>query len=667
MASVRSPVNRAGWLLAAISLGAAAALLGCSSTGVRKVGAPDWLGAWRASVVTAGELSPRTIQTLRSLDLEATYRHHPAEAAAALHQEAVKEPRPELLFALAEINYLRGQEAEKRDCTQSIACYYLCAGYAYHYLFATADGVRPLKPDAVQGEPGPFIGPLAPADAFDPRFRLACDLYNAGLAKCIRAAQRVGRLDPRQHLNVPTVDGRAFTLSVAHFGFNWKPEEFGKLLLCEDYEAVGLANQHHNYGMGVPLIAVRAAEAPSPSGAFYPREVSFPVTAFFRFEGTVADLAACRNGRLELYNPLAITALEVRSRSIPLETDLTTPLAYFLGHTDLDGLEYKAFLNADKLRRRGGIYFAEPYQPGKIPVLLVHGLLSSPLTWAPLFNDLRADPQVRERFQFWFYFYPTGNPYLAAAADLRQALAHLRADLDPDHKDHALDDLVLVGHSMGGLVAKLLTVDSGNDFWRLTGDDRPFEDLKIKPEARDELRPIFYFARQPAVRRVVFLGTPHHGSKLSPSLPARLAVRFVRLPKALMVAVREAGEENPDLPARLREGRIPTSVDLLAPGAPALELLAARPKPPGVHYHSVIGVAPKSSVLLERFLGDGEEEGDGVVPYTSAHLEGVDSEVVVRADHYHVHQHPLTVLEVRRILLEHARGGTGEILPVKGN
>jgi pimeloyl-ACP methyl ester carboxylesterase len=652
--------------LAVFALCAAAALLGCSSTGVRKAGAPDLLGAWRASAVTAGELSPRTVQTLRSLDLEAAYRHSPDEAAATLHQEAVKDPRPDWLFALAEINYLRGQAAEKRDCTQSIACYCLCAGYAYHYLFATAEGERPLKPDVVQGEPGPFIGPLAPADAFDPRFRLACDLYNAGLAKCIRAAQRVGRLDPRQALHVPTPGNQEFLLSVVHSGFTWKPEEFGKLLLSEDFEAVGLANQHRTYGLGVPLIAVRAADAPSPSGAFYPHEVSFPVTAFFRFEGTVADLASCRNGRLELYNPLAVQALEVRGHSIPLETDLTTPLAYFLGHTDLDGLEYRAFLNPDRLRKRGGIYFAEPYQPGRIPVLLVHGLLSSPLTWAPLFNDLRADPELRERFQFWFYFYPTGNPYLATAADLRQALAHLRADLDPERKDKALDDLVLVGHSMGGLVAKLLTVDSGNDFWRLTGDDRPFESLKIKPDASEELRPIFFFDQQPAVRRVIFLGTPHHGSKLSPSLPARLAVRFVRLPKTLMIAAREAGEDNPDLPARLREGRIPTSVDLLAPGAPALELLAARPKPPGVHYHSVIGVAPKTSVLLERFLGDGEEEGDGVVLYTSAHLDGVDSEVVVRADHYHVHQHALTVREVRRILLEHAKAGTGEILQVKG-
>src|SRR5205823_12424586 len=125
---------------------------------------------------------------------------------------------------------------------------------------------------------------LAPADPFDPHFRLACDLYNAALSKCIAAAQRVGRLDPRQELRLPAGDGGAFTLSVVHAGFPWKDEEFGPLLPCDDYEVEGLQNQHHAYGLGVPLVAVRAADAAPPEHKYYPKNVSFPVTAFFRFE-----------------------------------------------------------------------------------------------------------------------------------------------------------------------------------------------------------------------------------------------------------------------------------------------------------------------------------------------------------------------------------------------
>jgi pimeloyl-ACP methyl ester carboxylesterase len=641
MAPLRKPL--AGLLLAL------ALVCGCSSITVRRH-TGDILESVRDSITTTNEVSPRTRQTLRRLGLEEIYLRDAGAAAVQLHQLALREPKPELLFALAEIHYVRGRQAEHWNCSAAVGYYYLCAGYAYHYLFATADNPH-LAP---RGAP---LAPLTPLNAFDPRFRLACDLYNTGLSKCIAAAQRVGQLDPRRELHLPTPDGKAFTLSVVHKGFAWKPEEFGPVLFCQDLEVVGLENEYHTYGLGVPLIATRTAGTAEPEPSPYPRGTSFPVTAFFRFDGTLADLAQGRVGQLELYNPLTVQVVEVRGRSVPLETDLTTPLAYFLSNTDLDNFKYTGFLHPDKVENHTGIYMLEPYQPGKIPVLMIHGLLSSPVTWSPLFNDLRADPVLRHRYQFWFYNYPTSDPYLATAADLRQSLDQLRARVDPQHQDPAFDEMVLVGHSMGGLVSRLLTVDSGNDFWQLVSD-KPFENVKLLPDAAEELRRVFFFDRYPSVKRVVFLGTPHHGSKLSPSPLGRLAVHLAQLPRTLMWASRDLVNENPDLLPRLQGKSLPTSVDLLAPGAPALELLASRCRPEGVHYHSIIGVTTSKTADLERFLaGDGKEPGDGVVPYTSAHLPQVDSELVVPADHHHVHQHPLAVLEVRRILLEHIQGG----------
>jgi pimeloyl-ACP methyl ester carboxylesterase len=629
------------------------AFVGCSPITVRRVQAPDLLTAWRASVLSAKDLSPRTLQTLRLLDLEQVYRRCPEEAVARLHAAAVHDPQPDFLFALAEINYFRGREAEKESCHDAVGYYYLCAGYAYHYLFAVARN----EPEANSGNAGArAVAPLSPLDAFDPRFRLACELYNAGLAKCLRAAQQAGRLDTRQELRVPLNGAEGYTLSVVHAGFPWQPEEFGPIQFSDDFHVEGLANHHRTYGLGVPLIVTRAADAPRTKPGRFPADVSFPASAFLRFDGALDDLAQCRTGRLELYNPLAVQAIEVQGRRVPLQTDLTTPLAYFLAGTGLERLQYLGFLRVDQLAGRTGIYMPEPYQPGKVPVLLVHGLLSSPLTWAPLFNDLRADPQLREHFQFWVYFYPTGDPYLVTAADLRKALGRLRDDLDPERKDHALDRMVLVGHSMGGLVSKLMTVDSGDDFWGLVSD-RPFESLRLSPATHEGLHDMFFFERQPCVRRVIFLGTPHHGSKLSPAWPGRLADHLIHLPKTLVGTARDLSQENPDLPLHLWGGRVPTSVDLLAPSSPALELLAARPRPEGVHYHSIIGVAPPSDTILEHLLvGAGScEPGDGVVPYRSAHLDDVASELVVPADHFTVHHHPLAVLEVRRILLEHLR------------
>jgi pimeloyl-ACP methyl ester carboxylesterase len=291
----------------------------------------------------------------------------------------------------------------------------------------------------------------------------------------------------------------------------------------------------------------------------------------------------------------------------------------------------------------------EPYQPGKIPVVMVHGLLASPLAWTNMFNDLRADQTLRKHYQFWFYLYPTANPYLATAADLRRRLNELRAELDPERRDPSLDQMVFVGHSMGGLVSKLLTVDGGDDFFALVSP-KPFSEIRLASDTRSELEPIFMFQRQPFVRRVVFIATPHHGSNLSPTLAGKLVDKFIQLPKNFMTVTADLTKENPDLQLKLQNGRVPTSVDLLAPGAPALELLAARPKPAGVHYHSIIG----------ETCGKGLDGSDGVVTVRSAHLDGVDSEIIIQAGHTSIHDHPRAVLEVWRILQEHLHDVRGE-------
>jgi pimeloyl-ACP methyl ester carboxylesterase len=617
-------------------------LAGCSGVAVRPVTQFDQLSAaWKASVA-GKDLSPRTLQTLRRYDLEAAYRRDPLRVFVELQNATVRDPQPDRVFALAEIAYLLGRKNERKNEADAICYYYLCAGYAYHFLFD--------KPAQNRDD---FLADAA----FDPRFRLACDLYNSGLSKCIRAAQKVGRLDPRQELRLPTPGGQVITLSVVQVGFHWQPDEFGPMLFCDDFEVVGLQNHYRTYGLGVPLIGTRVATSnAAPGHAFYPREVSFPMTAFFRFEGTLAELSAHRAGWLELHNPLSRQVVTVEGRPVPLQTDLTTPLAYFLDRTDLEGIEYTGFLNADKVQKRSGIYLFEPYQHGKIPVLMVHGLLSSPLTWTPMFNDLRADPVLREHYQFLFYLYPTSQPYLETAANLRQAIEDLRNELDPQHKDPAMDHLVCVGHSMGGLVSKLLTVDSGDDFRRLV-TDRPLAELQVGAEAKEELQRVFYFKPEPVVERVVFLGTPHHGSTLSPSTAGRLLNRLAGLPKDLLQTSDALMEAKIDVRSFGDKDHPVTSIDLLAPGSPALELLAARPKPAGVHYHSIIGVAPGNDALrtLAKVFSTTTGRTDGVVPYESAHLDGVDSELEVHADHMKVHQHPLSVLEVRRILLEHLR------------
>jgi hypothetical protein len=133
-----------------------------------------------------------------------------------------------------------------------------------------------------------------------------------------------------------------------------------------DYRVEGLENQHHTYGLGVPLMCERAPVPPAMTHAAFPHDLCFPMTAFLRFEGTIADLGT--HARLELINPLDDET--AKAVNVPLETDLTTPLAYGLSHSDAYLLQYEGFLSADKLQHKMGIYMLEPYQPGKIPVLI---------------------------------------------------------------------------------------------------------------------------------------------------------------------------------------------------------------------------------------------------------------------------------------------------------
>ena len=140
----------------------------------------------------------------------------------------------------------------------------------------------------------------------------------------------------------------------------------------------------------------------------------------------------------------------------------------------------------------------EPYQPGKIPLVFVHGLLSDPFTWANLANEIRARPDVLQRYQLWAYEYATGEPFLKSAAVLRRQLHEVQLQMDPSGSDAALSGVVLIGHSMGGLVSKLQVTYSGNQLWESVSC-LPFESIVTTPATRMDLAESFFFDPSPIV------------------------------------------------------------------------------------------------------------------------------------------------------------------------
>jgi hypothetical protein len=198
---------------------------------------------------------------------------------------------------------------------------------------------------------------------------------------------------------------------------------------------------------------------------------------------------------------------------------------------------------------------------------------------------------------------------------------------------------------MGGLIARLQSVDSGEEYWQLVSDKPPAE-LAVSPQVRRSLEQMFYFRANPSVRRVVTIATPHLGSRVSNGVTQWLGRRIIDLPDVVVEGMRQLAEGNSPQPQRsLLE--ITTSIDSLAPESPILPVLRRTPAAPGVKFHNIVALLPDTG-LAGKVAGG----SDGILTYESARLEQVDSELVVPADHFNVHRHPRTVLEMHRILLE---------------
>jgi hypothetical protein len=210
-----------------------------------------------------------------------------------------------------------------------------------------------------------------------------------------------------------------------------------------------------------------------------------------------------------------------------------------------------------------------------------------------------------------------------------------------------LDQMVLIGHSMGGLVSRLQTVDSRNEFWNLVSS-QPFPQIKADAEARRKLQETFFFQPNPSIRRVVTIGTPHRGSTFSNQTTQWLLDKLIRLPQTLVNSQQKLYRDNPGAFSDRSLLKIDTSIDSLVPSAPIFPVMLASQRAPWVRYHNIVGVVPK-----QWWLAKLAADGDGVVSRESAHLDDAVSEIIVPADHTTVHAHPAAVLEVRRILLEH--------------
>ncbi len=319
--------------------------------------------AWQMSVAQLDKPSERTKETLRRFDVEDRYRRDPERAIATLENYARRGPEPELVYALAELSWIEGRRAEHkwRGGAEALKFYTDTVAYAFDFLF---------DPALAHGR-----------STSDPRHLLACSLYNASLDRLLHAASTKEGLKPggEVHLNIHGSEQvMRLTLQTQTL---WKSEDIHELLLASDFEVGGLDTRNHRFGLGVPLIAVKKTDQEHAEGVerFYPTEMAFPLTAILRPNTTLMDPGnakedATRECTIDLVDPVQVRTIGQGVDTHAIEADVTTPLAYMWSRTDLNKLRWTGLFRPGQATDRAGLMLIRPYEPGKIPVVMVHGL-----------------------------------------------------------------------------------------------------------------------------------------------------------------------------------------------------------------------------------------------------------------------------------------------------
>lgn len=603
---------RGPWLALALLL-----LAGCiSSPTVKRVHPDYWARELSENALTSERVSEPTAAYLALRGWEGKSLRRPVPILQALRGELLENPDRAGLIPYSEFAYLAGCRA-KGDSEKTK--YFLSAARAaYAAMF--------------DGRMGP------PMDPMDPNLRFVADLYNYSLSQLADLLLNPGGATWKSR-RIPVVEGwvtlspRDETRTVA---------AFSKVFVGFHHKTDALRLPSRRRGLGVPVVTV-SKPVVLVEGREYLHPPVYqvgvnPMTLLVRFSDSWLESGESLTAQVEWRHSLSETHIEVEGVRVPLEADpsLSLSLLYDRRSQYRGMLRMPSLLWSDSIVADRGLFLLEPYDPGKIPVVLTHGLMDSPLTWVPMLNALLGDPVISQRYQFWLFFYPTMNPILQSASELRYSLTALCGNVAGEGEGWR--DMVLIGHSMGGLITRLLITPSGEPFRDM--EKRALERFVDVPDRASYIESVLRFEPLPYVRRAIFLGAPHRGASMANQPVGAIGQGLMRRPEYLRDIIRD--ETDPDNEVN--------GIANLSPLSPFTQALNRSTWSPLVPVHSIIGDMRKA----------GRTNGtDSVVAYWSSHIDGVKSELIVHADHLSLHKKAPALTEVRRILLLHLEEPAG--------
>ena len=430
------------------------------------------------------------------------------------------------------------------------------------------------------------------------------------------------------------------------------PTQLDQLMLASRRRSRGEDTLSERPGVGVPLVGhiFRTSATRKEQPFLPPNGGNLTLTAVLEVADDDANPATPRRCRLHLHNALNVGTVQVAHAQQPLAANFTAAKDLALSKKSLGLFSWLGLFYPERTLGDSHLYCMDGYDPQRIPVVFVHGLMSDPHIWLNAVNAISSDPELRARYQPWYFLYPTGMGVPQTSARLRASLQQARDYFDPDHNDPGMNRMVLVGHSMGGLLSRMQAIDPGDKLWDAMFR-KPPEQLNVSASVRDRLVTTLKFKPQPEVKRLVFITTPQRGSNLAGTNIVRRIASVIRLPVDTLLMSEQLLTGNTDaLSPQIRDWGFFAflSIGTLSNQHPFFQGLNAVPIP--VPYHSIIGQIGHKPL---------PESSDGAVPYWSSHLAGAQSEKIVPCWHGCV-ERPEVVHEVVRILREHLRESGGE-------
>lgn len=498
------------------------------------------------------------------------------------------------------------QQARRQAGARAAPHWLRCAQYAYR---AAASGQVPLDDITALSNHC--------TDAWLAQMLQTTPAWRAGPLTLSRGTVQVEFRDVSPYFNPPITLVRAADVSAQLYG----------------------GTRHVTDGWGIPLAAISPRCTHQPLCELQPPEGVFrPATAWIEWDGEPASPP-----RLVIGNPLRSAHVMVGTRTLALAADTSAFYAHGAGSSSLKRLGIWGLLGGDEVGRRAGLYLLEDYDPDKRPIVMLHGLGSSPLAWARLSNDIWADPALRQHFQVWHVVYQTNAPLLVTRRRVQAYLDAVWATLDPEQDDPAREGMVLIGHSMGGVLSRLLCVESGDVLWSAAFAVPPGQ---LPGDAADvaTIDTTFRFAPYPGVSRAIFLAAPHLGSPSADRWYGRLMRSLVGRRTPEIQSLQRVAREHPqavreEVRETYQQARL-NSIATLQTAQPVRR--AGEHLMPAAHipYHTIAGRLPGRV-----------PEGDGVVPLASAIIPGAASTRVVASGH-DLYQSEAAIAEVLRILRE---------------